>query len=115
VGRAVQLLPVPPCAQSFLAALTSNLVSRGIGLAAFIWATLIAISTLLTKQHYVVDVASGTLLAGAAYIVFLRNYPREAFPQLDARAVPVVVLGFAGIHALAIAGFWVAYRLGCQP
>lgn len=102
-------------AQSYLAALTCNLVSRGIGRAALVWATLIAVSTLFTKQHYVVDVVSGALIAGAAYLVFLRNYPRAEVPQLDARAVPVVIMGFVGIHALAVAGFWLAYLAGCEP
>lgn len=102
-------------AQSFLAALTCNLVSRGIGRAAFVWATLISVSTLFTKQHYVVDVVSGALLAGAAYLVFLRSYPRSEVPQLDERAVPLVIAGFAGVHALAVFGFWLAYLAGSQP
>lgn len=84
-------------------------------MAAFIWATLVAVSTLFTEQRYVVDVVSGALIAGASYLVFLRTYPRSAVPQLDARAVPPIMLGFVGIHALAIAGFWVAYLMGCQP
>jgi len=99
-------------AQSYLAAMTCYRVSRGIGLAAGAWATLVAVSTLYTKQHYVADVIAGALMAWAAYGVFLRGCPRAAVPEIDDRIVPVVVLGFAGMHALAVAGFWVAYRLG---
>lgn len=96
-------------AQAFLAALTCYRVSRGLGIAALVWAALIGVSTLFTKQHYVVDVISGTLLACAAYLLFLSNLPRIAVPELDGRAVPLVVLGFVCIHALTVLGFWVAY------
>lgn len=102
-------------AQPFLAALTCNLVSRRIGFAALVWASLVAVSTLFTKQHYVADVIAGIILAGAAYLVCLRRYPRAAVPQLDERVVPVVLLGFVAIHLLLIAGFWVAYLAGAEP
>ncbi len=98
-------------AQVFLAAFTCHRVSRGLGRTAIVWASLVAVSTLFTKQHYIADVIAGILLAGAAYLVFLRSLPRAAVPQLDARVVPVVVGGFAGLHALLIAGFWVAYLM----
>lgn len=52
---------------------------------------------------------SGALLAYAAYLGFLRNLPRTAVPELDGRAVPPLVLGFVGMHALIVLGFWVAY------
>jgi len=97
-------------AQAFLAALTCNLVSRGLGLAAGVWASLIGVSTLFTKQHYVADVVAGALLAGLAYFIFLRKYSRTTIPRLDKRVVPVVVMGFVGVHLLAVLGFWVAYQ-----
>jgi membrane-associated phospholipid phosphatase len=37
-----------------------------------LWATLVALSTLTTKQHYLADVLSGTALAMAAYFIFHR-------------------------------------------
>ena len=70
---------------------------------------LVAVSTLFTKQHYIADVIAGLALAGAAYFAFLRGYARTAIPQLDERVVTVVMLGFAGFHALLLAGFGVAY------
>jgi len=98
-------------AQAFLAAFTCQLLSRRLGRVALVWAALVAVSTLFTKQHYVVDVIAGILVAGAAYLVFLRGYSRTAIPQLDERVVTVVMVGFAGLHALLIAGFWVAYMV----
>lgn len=41
----------------------------------FTWATLIALSTLPTKQHYVVDIVAGFILSVAAYMIFHRWMP----------------------------------------
>lgn len=98
-------------AQAVLAAATCNLVSRGIGLAAGVWASLIAISTLFTKQHYVADVIAGALLGALAYFTILRGYSQSTIPELDERVVPFIVAGFCGLHTLAILGFWVAYQM----
>ena len=102
-------------AHACVSALTCWRVHRGVGLAAGLWAALIALSTLFTKQHYVVDVISGMLLAGVAYLVFLRNCPRTPLPELDRRAAPVLVWWAVGIHGLLVAGCWVAYLLGRHP
>ena len=103
-----------PClhvATPFVAALSCYRVHRGVGLAAGLWASLIALSTLFTKQHYVADVIAGIALAGVAYVVFLRNSPRVPTPELDRRAAPLLMLGLIGIYALVVAGLWVAYEV----
>ena len=99
-------------AHACVSALTCWRVHRGVGLAAGVWAALIALSTLFTKQHYVVDVISGMFLAGVAYVVFLRNSPRVPISELDRRAAPELVWWAIGIHGLLVAGLWVAYLLG---
>ena len=98
-------------AHSFVSALTCYRVNRGVGIAAVLWASLIGVSTLYTKQHYIVDVFAGIFLAYVAYVMFLRSYPREAVPELDRRLAPVLALGFVGIHGLMVACFWVAYQM----
>jgi membrane-associated phospholipid phosphatase len=98
-------------ASPFVATLAIWRVHRGTGLAVGAWAALIALSTLFTKQHYVVDVISGILLAFVAGAVFLRNCPREPISDNDRRAIPVLVLGVIGVYALVVAGLWAAYRL----
>lgn len=97
-------------AYSFLAALTSYRVHRGLGLAALLWAVLIGISTLYTKQHYVVDVIAGVLMAYSASAVFLRGFPRAQLSHEDQRLAPMRALAVPGIFAIVVACFWFAYR-----
>jgi membrane-associated phospholipid phosphatase len=96
-------------AHSFVSALTCWRVHRGLGIAAVLCAALVGLSTLYTKQHYVLDVIAGILMACVAYIVFLRSYPREAVPELDRRVAPVLAVGIIGIVGVGLACYWVVY------
>lgn len=98
-------------ATPFVAALSIWRVHRGVGLVAGLWASLIALSTLFTKQHYVADVIAGIFLAGVAYAVFLRDCPCEPVSELDRRVAPLLLLGLIGLYGLVVAGFWVAYLM----
>jgi membrane-associated phospholipid phosphatase len=108
-------LPSLHVAQCLLAALTCGKVHRGVGLAAGAWASFVAISTLFTKQHYVLDVAGGVVLALAAYALFVRSYPREAIPERERRYAPVMALGAAGVYLVIACGFWIMYATGVEP
>ncbi len=99
-------------AQCFLAALVCARIHRGVGTVAGLWAALVGISTLYTKQHYVLDVISGALLACIAYCVFLRGYPREATPEIERRLAPHLALGAVGAYGLMVAIMWIAYLNG---
>ena len=96
-------------AYAYVSALTCYRVHRGVGAAAALWAALIGISTLYTKQHYVVDVIVGALEAYVACVWFLRKYPRQAVPEEDRRRAPFRALAASGIFAVMVAGFWIAY------
>jgi membrane-associated phospholipid phosphatase len=89
-------------AQCFLAAFACSRVHRGVGLAAAAWATLVALSTLFTKQHYVLDVVAGVLLACVGYALWLRAYPREAVPEAERRLAPPLALLAAGAYGLIV-------------
>lgn len=101
-------------AYAFVSALTCYRVHRGVGIAAAVWAALIGVSTLFTKQHYVVDVIAGALAAFIAYALFLRSYPRDASAAIDRRRAPLRALAVAAVFGVMVAGFWIAYRMGMQ-
>ncbi|MDP9192536.1 MAG: phosphatase PAP2 family protein [Acidobacteriota bacterium] len=96
-------------AHSFVSALTCFRMHRKLGIVAMICAALVALSTLFTKQHYVLDVIAGVLLAGIAYGIFLRGYPRDQVSELDRAVAPSLALLIAGLVILGLAGYWVAY------
>jgi membrane-associated phospholipid phosphatase len=97
-------------AHSFVSALTCYRVHRRLGIAAMVCASLVGLSTLFTKQHYILDVIAGILLAFAAYALFLRSYPRHDIPDLDRRLAPLLALCIVAILAIALGCFWIAYR-----
>lgn len=99
-------------AYSFVGALACYRLHRGLGIAAAAWATLIGVSTIYTKQHFVVDAIAGALLGIAAYAVFLRGRPREPVDASFTDAAPQRALAVVGGYGAAIAGFWIAYQLG---
>jgi membrane-associated phospholipid phosphatase len=98
-------------AYSFVAAFACYRVHRGVGVAAMIWASLIGISTVYTKQHYVVDVPAGVALALVAYLIFLRGHAPLRATDRDRQRAPARAWMVAAIYGIALGAFWVAYRL----
>ena len=98
-------------AHSFVSALTCYPVHRRVGIFATIAAAIVALSTLFTKQHYVLDVGAGVLLAYIAFWVLLRNYRREAIPARDRHIAPILALSTLALSAVAVVGYWVAYAV----
>lgn len=92
-------------AHSFVSALTCYRVHRGLAHVAMVCASLVAMSTLLTKQHYVVDLIGGVLLAAISWWVFLRKAPRVD----DERAAPAVAMFVAALVLLGIGCYWLFY------
>ena len=101
-------------AHSFVSALTCYRLDRRLGHGALFCASLVAISTLFTKQHYIADVVAGIVLAFAAYVLILRGYPRRNVPELDRHLAPILALGVLAVVGLGVVGFWVAYHLAGQ-
>lgn len=98
-------------AHSFVSALTIYRLHRKLGHVSIVAAALVAVSTLFTKQHYVLDVVAGAAMALAGYWLFLRGYPRDRVPELDRRlAVPMAMLSIA-VVAVTFMGYVVVYLL----
>ncbi len=98
-------------AHSFVSALACYRVHRRLGIAAAVCASLVGVSTLFARQHYVIDVIAGVFLAWAAYVLFLRRYPREAIPERDRRVAPLLALVVIGILGVVAGCFWVVYQV----
>jgi membrane-associated phospholipid phosphatase len=96
-------------AHSFVSAMATCRVHRPLGAVATVCAALVAVSTLFTKQHYVLDVIAGVLLSVVAYGLFLRRYPAEQVPELDRRAAPALALSVSAIVAVGLTVYWLAY------
>jgi membrane-associated phospholipid phosphatase len=98
-------------AHSFVSALACYPVHRRVGIAATVCALLVALSTLFAKQHYILDVLGGMLLAGVAYVAFLRDYRGEAIPETERRLAPAFAAGTIVIAGTGVACAWLVYRL----
>lgn len=98
-------------AHAFVSALSAYRVHRRVGVVATAWAALIGVSTLFTRQHYVVDVIAGTAMAAAAYALFLRRFPRALIDEADRRRAPRRALVVAAIYAIFAGSVWVLYAL----
>lgn len=97
-------------AQCYLAARCCHKVHRRTGLVSYVWATLVALSTLYTKQHYAADVLAGTALAFAVSHLFLGGYARETTPAAERRLAPILALGAFSLYGLGLMGLWIAYK-----
>jgi membrane-associated phospholipid phosphatase len=99
-------------AHSVVSALACSRVHRRLGIIAIISATLVAVSTLFTKQHYVLDVVAGVFLAFVAYGIFLRRYSSDLIPEFDRRVAPALALCVSAVVAVGLAASWLAYIWG---
>jgi membrane-associated phospholipid phosphatase len=102
-------------AHSFVSAFSCLRLQRGLGVVSCAAAVLVGVSTLLTKQHYIVDVVAGAALACIAYVAFLRRaHPPEAASQ-DRQAVAALAVGLLGLAAAGVAGAWAFHQWGVVP
>lgn len=99
-------------AHSFVSALACSRVHRRVGIIAMLSATLVAFSTLFTKQHYVSDVVAGVFLAFVAYGIFLRRDSSDQIPEFDRQVAPALALSVSAVVAVGLATSWLAYIWG---
>ena len=97
-------------AHSFVSAFTCYRIHRAVGAASGAAAFLVGVSTLFTKQHYLVDVVAGFVLAWVAYLIFLRRYSPARLTQADRAAVAALALGLLGLVFSGVAGAWLLHQ-----
>jgi membrane-associated phospholipid phosphatase len=102
-------------AYSFVAAFACMRMNRELGIAACLWATLIAVSTVYTKQHFAIDAIAGMAIAAAAGWLFLRRPFDEAEAAEDRQLAPGRALFVVAAYLAAVGAFWIAYQLGLGP
>lgn len=100
---------------SMFAAFIALRIDRKVGWGAMALAIAIAASTLLVKQHWIVDVVAGTALAYASYrFIVLPGIPKDktreelAFPRS-------YVLGLCVVYLLIVVVVAILYKSGWQP
>lgn len=96
-------------AHSFVSALAVSRVHRRLGVVAVASGILVALSTLFTKQHYVLDVVGGIGLAAVAYRIFLAGYPPARVPEFDRRVAPALAVCVGAIAGGGLATSWLVY------
>ena len=102
-------------AYSFVGAFACLRMDRGIGITAGVWAVLIAVSTVYTKQHYAIDAVAGAAIALAGATVFLRRSFDEDGAAEDRLLAPGRSLFAVAAYLAAVGVFWIAYQLGLGP
>lgn len=96
-------------AHSFVSALACHRVHRRLGVVTLACAAVVALATLLTKQHYVADALGGMGLALLAQAVWLRGYPRANVPEEVTRVAPALAVCVGAFMATCLAGAWMIY------
>jgi membrane-associated phospholipid phosphatase len=97
-------------ALSCVAAWSLGEVDPRVRIGAWVLAVLIIVSTVLLKQHYVVDVAGGVLLGFVAHRLTLGRYVRRDPPEEDDRRSRWVLGVLAALQAAGLLGAFVWYR-----
>lgn len=95
-------------AHSFVSAFACRSVHRGVGRIAMLCACLVALSTLLTRQHYLLDVVAGIGLACVGQLMFFRS--QDPVPPLERQAAPAMTMAVSALVGVMVGGAWIGYH-----
>ena len=79
----VNCFPSQHVSLCFVMAMTFLSYKKKIGILFLIWAVLISLSTMTTKQHYIWDVAGGVTVALIIYLAVFRGREQQALILID--------------------------------
>jgi membrane-associated phospholipid phosphatase len=109
LDKPTALFPSMHVSNAILSALVPIHWSKRIGIPALLLSFAISISTLTVKQHFIVDVIAGSILAVMSYFIFIRPYVKNSkhlsreeilLPEKFSLIIPM--LGFFGTGILYI-------------
>jgi membrane-associated phospholipid phosphatase len=96
-------------AHTVISALACHRVHRGLGKVAAGCVFLVALSTLFTKQHYVLDVAAGVALALLVGGAFMRGFSADHTAKEHRLVAPGLAVFCAGLVGAITLAFFAAY------
>jgi membrane-associated phospholipid phosphatase len=99
-------------AHSFVSALAVRRVHRRLGDLSLLAASLVGISTLFTRQHYVLDVLVGAALAFGTYALLWRRF--EGSVETDRKGAVAAALAAAGAVCVALICYYALYLAGVR-
>ncbi|MBT6433957.1 MAG: phosphatase PAP2 family protein [Deltaproteobacteria bacterium] len=114
IDKPVNCCPSLHVAMAFLGALCTFKADRFIGGLCIALAVAISLSTMLVKQHFILDVMVGLAVSTLSYKFLVDASPYNEDPAHRGRNRRYAGLLF-GAYSLAIAGLFVAYKLGWAP
>ena len=115
LDRPVNCCPSLHVSMAFLGTLCTYKVDRTLGRITGFFALLISVSTLLVKQHFIIDVVLGFLLALTMYRVLVMPFPSPANAGPKQSLGRRWALGIFGLYSLVLGSFYGAYLLHWAP
>ncbi|HUR88878.1 MAG TPA: phosphatase PAP2 family protein [Ramlibacter sp.] len=97
-------------AQCFIAALACRIVNRRLGDVLLVWAALVALSTVFTKQHYVADAVAGTVLAFVACAIMFRDLRSASIAPVLRQLAPALAATAFAVYASFVLFLWMIYK-----
>jgi membrane-associated phospholipid phosphatase len=98
-----------------LAARVMRKVDTRLYVASAVVAALIAVSTMMVKQHYAADVAGGAVLAFLADCTFIAGHPREHPGRVPGRRNIARGAFCALVYVVMVSGFYLLFKSEYQP
>ncbi len=99
---------------AFLSAFAVVKLDKKLGWTSIFMAILIAISTLFTRQHYLLDIVGGFGIALLAALFFIFPYPSEKIEEKTKKEALKRSLYILLGYSLLFVGFYIAFSLGIK-
>lgn len=100
---------------AFLVSFIACKVDRPIGVMALVLATLIGVSTLFAKQHFLVDVIAGVGLGYMGYRLFVAPYDTRDIPRTELAYPRRYLLSLPALQGVGVLVVYILFRAGWRP